>query len=257
LTPPPLRSRPEWKALEAHHETVRHLHLRELFAKDPARGERFTAEAAGLYLDYSKNRLTEETIGLLRALAEATGVRARMEAMFAGERINVTEQRPVLHVALRAPRSASIVVDGQDVVPEVHAVLDRMAVFASRVRSGAWTGFTGRRVRNVVNVGIGGSDLGPAMAYEALRPYSQRDLTLRFVSNVDAADFVEATRDLDAAETLFIIASKTFTTLETLTNARTARAWLLRALGDERAVARHFVAVSTNAAEVQRFGIDL
>jgi glucose-6-phosphate isomerase len=256
LTPPPLRSRPEWKALEAHHETVRHLHLRELFAKDPARGERFTAEAAGLYLDYSKNRLTEETIGLLRALAEATGVRARMEAMFAGERINVTEQRPVLHVALRAPRSASIVVDGQDVVPEVHAVLDRMAVFASRVRSGAWTGFTGRRVRNVVNVGIGGSDLGPAMAYEALRPYSQRDLTLRFVSNVDAADFVEATRDLDAAETLFIIASKTFTTLETLTNARTARAWLLRALGDERAVARHFVAVSTNAAEVQRFGID-
>jgi len=253
---PPLRSRPEWKALEAHHEAFRKVHLRDLFARDPARGERFTAEAAGLYLDYSKNRLTEETLGLLLALAEATGVRAHTEAMFAGERINITESRPVLHVALRAPRTESIVVDGQDVVPHVHAVLDRMAAFATRVRSGAWTGFTGRRIRNVVNIGIGGSDLGPAMAYEALRHYSQRDLTLRFVSNVDGADFVEATRDLEAAETLFIVASKTFTTLETLTNARTARAWLLRALGDERAVARHFVAVSTNAAEVQKFGID-
>jgi glucose-6-phosphate isomerase len=213
-------------------------------------------EAAGLYLDYSKNRVTDETLQLLLALAKATHVRTRIEAMFAGEKINVTEQRPVLHVALRAPRTASIVVDGEDVVPGVHAVLDRMAVFATRVRTGAWTGFTGRRIRNVVNIGIGGSDLGPAMAYEALRHYSQRDLTFHFVSNVDAGDFVEATRDLEPAETLFIVASKTFTTLETLTNARTARAWLLRSLGDERAVARHFVAVSTNAGEVTRFGID-
>ena len=253
---PPLRSRPEWKALEAHFEALRNVHLRELFAKDPARGERLTAEAAGLYLDYSKNRLTDETLRGLLALAEATGVRARIEAMFRGEPINATEQRAVLHVALRAPRSASIVIDGQDVIPEVHAVLDRMAAFATRVRSGAWTGFTGRRIRTVVNVGIGGSDLGPAMAYEALRHYAQRELTCRFVSNVDGADFVEATRDLDPAETLFVVASKTFTTLETLTNAHTARAWLLRALGDERAVARHFVAVSTNAAEVGKFGID-
>jgi glucose-6-phosphate isomerase len=252
----PLRSRPEWKALAAHHEAVRHVHLRDLFAKDPARGERLTAEAAGLYLDYSKNRLTDETLRLLLALAETSGVRARIDAMFAGERINVTENRPVLHVALRAPRTASIVVDGEDVIPQVHAVLDRMADFATRVRTGAWTGFTGRRIRNVVNVGIGGSDLGPAMAYEALRHESQRELTCRFVSNVDGADFVEATRDLEPAETLFVVASKTFTTLETLTNARTARAWLLRALGDERAVARHFVAVSTNAAEVRKFGID-
>jgi glucose-6-phosphate isomerase len=253
---PPLRSRPEWKALEAHYEALRDVHLHELFAKDAARGERLTAEAAGLYLDYSKNRLTDETLGLLLALAETTGVRTRIEAMFGGEKINVTENRPVLHVALRAPRSASIVVDGEDVIPEVHAVLDRMGAFATRVRSGAWTGFTGRRIRNVVNVGIGGSDLGPAMAYEALRHYSARELTCRFVSNVDGADFVEATRDLEPAETLFVVASKTFTTLETLTNARTARAWLLRALGDERAVARHFVAVSTNAAEVGTFGID-
>jgi glucose-6-phosphate isomerase len=252
----PLRSRPEWKALEAHHEAVRDLHLRDLFAKDAARGERLTAEAAGLHLDYSKNRLTDETLRLLLALADATGVRARIDAMFAGDKINVTEQRPVLHVALRAPRTASMVVDGEDVIPQVHAVLDRMAAFATRVRSGAFTGFTGRRIRTIVNIGIGGSDLGPAMACEALRHYSQRDLACRFLSNVDGADFVEATRDLEPAETLFIVASKTFTTLETLTNARTARAWLLRALGDERAVAQHFVAVSTNAAEVRKFGID-
>jgi glucose-6-phosphate isomerase len=252
----PLTSRPEWKALEAHFRSVRDVHLRDLFGKDATRGERLTAEAAGLHLDYSKNRVTDETLQLLLALAEATGVRARIDAMFAGEKINVTENRPVLHVALRAPRTASIVVDGEDVVPRVHVVLDRMAAFATRIRTGAWTGFTGRRIRNVVNIGIGGSDLGPAMAYEALGYYSQRDLTFRFVSNVDAADFLEATRDLDPAETLFIVASKTFTTLETLTNARTARAWLLRALGDERAVARHFVAVSTNAAEVATFGID-
>jgi glucose-6-phosphate isomerase len=249
-------SRPEWKALQAHHHEVRELHLRELFAKDPGRGQRLTAEAAGLYLDYSKNRVTDETLRLLLALAEASGVRARIDAMFAGEKINSTENRAVLHVALRAPRTASIVVDGEDVVPAVHAVLERMAAFATRVRSGAWTGFTGRRIRNVVNIGIGGSDLGPAMACEALRHYSLRELTVRFVSNVDGADFVEATRDLDPHETLFIVASKTFTTLETLTNARTARAWALRALGDERAIARHFVAVSTNAAEVARFGID-
>ena len=251
-----LQSCPEWKALQAHYEAVRDVHLRDLFAKDPARGERLTAEGAGLYLDYSKNRVTDETLRLLLALAEAAGVRERMQAMFAGERINVTENRPVLHVALRAPRSESILVDGEDVVPAVHAVLDRMAAFAERVRSGAWTGFTGRRINNVVNIGIGGSDLGPAMAYEALRHYSERELVVRFVSNVDGADFVEATRDLEPAETLFIVASKTFTTLETLTNARTARQWLLRALGDERAVARHFVAVSTNAAEVRKFGID-
>jgi glucose-6-phosphate isomerase len=253
---PSLTSRPEWKALEAHQRAVREMHLRELFSKDPGRGERLAAEAAGLYLDYSKNRVTDETLRLLLALAEATAVRTRIEGMFAGARINVTEQRPVLHVALRAPRGASIVVDGEDVVARVHAVLDRMATFATAVRTGAWTGFTGRRIRSVVNIGIGGSDLGPAMACEALRAYSQRDLAVRFVSNVDAADFLEATRDLDPVETLFIVASKTFTTLETLTNARTARGWLLRALGDERAVARHFVAVSTNAAEVAKFGID-
>jgi glucose-6-phosphate isomerase len=251
-----LRRRPEWKALEAHHATLRHVHLRDLFARDPERGRRLTAEAAGLYLDYSKNRLSDETLRLLLALAEACGVRARIDAMFAGERINVTEGRAVLHVALRAPRTSRIVVDGENVVPGVHAVLDRMANFATRVRSGAWTGFTGRRIRTVINIGIGGSDLGPAMACEALRHYGQRDLAVRFVSNVDAADFLEATRDLDPQETLFIVASKTFTTLETLTNARTARAWVLRALGDERAVARHFVAVSTNAAEVEKFGID-
>ena len=235
---------------------MRDVHLRDLFAKDATRGERLTAEAAGLYLDYSKNRVMDETLALLVALAEAAGVRGRMDAMFAGEKINVTERRPVLHVALRAPRTASIIVDGENVVPQVHAVLDRMAAFAERLRSGTWTGFTGRRIRNVVNIGIGGSDLGPVMAYEALRHESHRDLTCRFVSNVDGADFLEATRDLEPAETLFVVASKTFTTLETLTNARTARAWLLRALGDERAVARHFVAVSTNAPEVRQFGID-
>ncbi len=251
-----LRSRPEWRALEAHYEAMRDVHLRDLFAKDATRGDRLAVEAAGLYLDYSKNRVTDETLTLLVALAETAGVRARRDAMFAGDKINVTEHRPVLHVALRAPRTASIVVGGENVVPQVHAVLDRMAAFAEQVQSGAWTGFTGRRIRNVVNIGIGGSDLGPAMAHEALRHESHRDLTSRFVSNVDGADFVEATRDLEPAETLFVVASKTFTTLETLTNARTARAWLLRALGDERAVARHFVAVSTNAAEVRKFGID-
>ena len=247
---------PAWSALQSHYEKVRDIHLRSLFAEDPSRGERLTVEAAGLYLDYSKHRVTDETLRLLTDLAQAAGVRGRIDAMFAGEKINVTEGRAVLHVALRAPRGQRILVDGEDVVPAVHAVLDRMADFSSRVRSGAWTGFTGKAIRNVINIGIGGSDLGPAMAYEALRPYSDRRLTLRFVSNVDGADFVEATRDLDPAETLFIISSKTFTTLETLTNAHAAREWSLRALGDERAVARHFVAVSTNAAEVEKFGID-
>ncbi|HEY7041535.1 MAG TPA: glucose-6-phosphate isomerase [Methylomirabilota bacterium] len=249
-------SGPAWAALHAHYQKVREIHLRALFAEDPARGERFALEAAGLYLDYSKNRVTDETLRLLMELARAADLRRRIDAMFAGEKINVTERRAVLHVALRAPRGERILVDGEDVVPGVHAVLDRMADFSSRVRSGAWTGFTGKPIRNVINIGIGGSDLGPVMAYEALRPYSDRRLTLRFVSNVDGADFVEATRDLDPAETLFIISSKTFTTLETLTNARAAREWVLRALGDERAVARHFVAVSTNAAEVGKFGID-
>jgi glucose-6-phosphate isomerase len=252
--PPP--QRPAWQALQRHAGQVRPLHLRTLFAEDPGRGERLAAEAAGIYLDYSKNRLTDETLRLLLHLAEESGLRARIDAMFHGEAINVTERRAVLHVALRLPRDRSLVVDGQDVVPQVHAVLDRMAAFAGRVRSGAWTGFTGRPIRAIVNIGIGGSDLGPVMAYEALRHYSDRRLTCRFVSNIDATDFVEATRDLDPAETLFIVASKTFTTLETLTNARTARAWCLAALGDERAVARHFVAVSTNAAAVAAFGID-
>jgi glucose-6-phosphate isomerase len=252
----PVTARREWKALAAHHEKVRDLHLRELFAEDPKRGERLTAEGAGLYLDYSKHRVTDETLRLLLALAEAVGLRARIDAMFRGEKINVTEQRAVLHVALRAPRGTSIVVDGEDVVPGVHAVLDRMADFAARVRSGAWTGHTGKRIRAVINIGIGGSDLGPVMAYEALRAYSDRSLSVRFVSNVDGTDFAEATRDLDPAETLFIVSSKTFTTLETMTNAQTAREWTLRALGDERAVARHFVAVSTNAEGVARFGID-
>jgi glucose-6-phosphate isomerase len=254
--PAPVVERPAWAALRAHHAAIRDVHLRTLFADDPGRGERLTAEAAGLYLDYSKNRLTDETLRLLLALAEESGVRARTEAMFRGERINTTENRPVLHVALRAPRSARIVVDGTDVVPEVHAVLDRMADFARRVRDGSWTGHTGRRIRNVVNIGIGGSDLGPAMAHDALRWYAQRSLVARFVSNVDPTDLAEATRDLDPAETLFIISSKTFTTLETLANARSARDWMLAALRDEHAVARHFVAVSTNAGEVQRFGID-
>ena len=232
------------------------MHLRSLFDADATRGTRLVAEAAGLYMDYSKHRVRSETLERLFALAKACRLNERIEQMFRGDRINVTENRPVLHVALRAPRSASILVDGHNVVEDVHAVLDRMADFAHRVRSGAWTGFTGKRIRTVVNIGIGGSDLGPAMAYEALRFYADRSLSCRFVSNVDGADFYEKTRDLDPAETLFIVASKTFTTLETMTNARTARAWLLKALGDDRAVAKHFVAVSTNAAEVQKFGID-
>jgi glucose-6-phosphate isomerase len=250
-------ARPAWKALAAHYQEVRNLHLRELFTSDPTRGERLTAEAVGLYLDYSKNRVTGETLGLLVQLAEESGLRARIEAMFGGERINVTEDRAVLHVALRAPRGTSIIVDGENVVPQVHAVLDRMADFTDRVRSGAWTGHTGKRIKNVVNIGIGGSDLGPVMAYEALRHVSDRDLTFRFVSNVDGTDFVEATRDLDPTETLFIVSSKTFTTLETMTNAQSAREWSLRGFGgDVSAVAKHFVAVSTNASKVAEFGID-
>jgi glucose-6-phosphate isomerase len=251
-----LTDRPAWKALVRHSQELRHHHLRQLFADDPGRGERLACEAAGIYLDYSKNRVREGTIRLLVNLAEECGLRERIAAMFNGEKINVTERRAVLHIALRAPRGEPIVVDGADVVPEVHAVLDRMAAFSAQVRGGEWCGHTGKRMRNVVNIGIGGSDLGPVMAYEALRHYSQRDLRLRFVSNVDGTDFEEATRDLDPAETLFIVCSKTFTTLETLTNARTARAWCLRELGDERAIARHFVAVSTNAEEVSKFGID-
>ncbi|MDP9370622.1 MAG: glucose-6-phosphate isomerase [Chloroflexota bacterium] len=247
---------PEWTALAGHYEAIKDVHLRSLFAEDPGRGERLAAEAAGLYLDYSKNHVTDETLRLLLALAEAVGLRERIEAMFGGEKINTTERRAVLHVALRAPRDASIIVDGENVVPGVHEVLDRMAGFAERIRSGAWTGQTGKRIRNIVNIGIGGSDLGPVMAYEALRSYADHDLTLRFVSNIDGTDLVEATHDLDSAETLFIVASKTFTTLETMTNARSAREWLLRALGDEAAVAKHFVAVSTNAEEVAAFGID-
>jgi glucose-6-phosphate isomerase len=252
----PLTQRPEWHALQNHYEQIKDIHLRRLFAEDPMRGERLATEAVGVYLDYSKNRVTDETVRLLIALAEAVGLRDRIEAMFSGERINVTENRAVLHVALRAPRDAVIEVDGENVVPAVYAVLDAMAAFADRIRSGAWTGHTGKRIRNVVNIGIGGSDLGPVMAYEALRYYSDRSLTFRFVSNVDGTDFVEATRDLDPAETLFIVASKTFTTLETMTNARSARAWLVGALDDEAAVAKHFVAVSTNAKEVAAFGID-
>ena len=249
--------RSAWISLGEHYERVRGLHLRELFAADPKRGERLAAEAVGIYLDYSKNRITGETVALLVALAEASGLRERIEAMFRGEKINVSENRAVLHVALRAPREASIVVDGADVVPEVHAVLDKMAAFSERVRSGAWKGHTGETIANVVNIGIGGSDLGPVMAYEALKHYSRRDLTFRFVSNVDATDFAEAVRDLDPARTLFIVASKTFTTLETMTNAQTARDWSVAGLGgDESSVAKHFVAVSTNAAEVAKFGID-
>ena len=251
-----LTERSAWKALEKHFSAVRDVHLRDLFTADPTRGERLAVEAAGLYLDYSKHRMTPETLGLLVALAEECDLTVRVSAMFRGDKVNTSEQRAALHVALRAPRDASILLDGVDVVPGVHQVLDRMAVLARAIREGGWKGFTGARVRNVVNVGIGGSDLGPVMAYEALRHYSQRDLVMRFVSNVDATDFVEATRDLDPAETLFIISSKTFTTLETMTNARSARAWCLAALHDERAIARHFVAVSTNAAEVAKFGID-
>ncbi len=252
----PLIERPAWKALVAHHQAVRNLHLRELFASDPMRGERLAAEAAGLYLDYSKNRVTDETIGLLLRLADECNLATRIDAMFSGAKINVTEQRAVLHVALRAPEGERIRVDGVDVVPGVHRVLERMAVFADQIRSGQWLGHTGRPIRNVVNIGIGGSDLGPVMAYEALRHYSRRDMTFRFVSNVDGTDFVEATRDLDPEETLFVICSKTFTTQETLTNAHAARAWTLAKLGDERAVRRHFVAVSTNAEGVGKFGID-
>ncbi len=255
-SPEPLTRRPAWQALEAHYQQVKDVHLRTLFAQDPRRGERLVAEGAGLVLDYSKNRVTDETLRLLLQLAEAADVAARRDAMFRGEKINVTEQRAVLHVALRTPRGESIVVDGENVVPRVHAVLDRMADFADRVRTGRWTGHTGQRIRNVVNIGIGGSDLGPAMAYDALRPYTDRSLTVRFVSNVDPADFSEATVDLDPAETLFVVASNTFTTLETLTNATAARAWALATLKSEAAVARHFVAVSTNAAEVSKFGID-
>jgi len=258
--PTPVTTRsdgPAWRALAAHADAMRGVHLRDLFAGDPGRGERLSAEAAGLYLDYSKNRVTDETLGLLRALAVEAGLPGRIEALFRGDHLNVTEDRPALHTALRRPREASLVVDGVDVVREVHAVLDRMTAFADAIRDGTWAGHTGRRIRSVVNIGIGGSDLGPVMAYGALRAYSRRDITFRFVSNVDGTDFVEATRDLDPEETLFIVASKTFTTLETMTNARTARAWLLDGLGgDESAVARHFVAVSTNLQEVAGFGID-
>jgi glucose-6-phosphate isomerase len=253
----PLSERPAWKALKAHHDRVRDLHLRQLFADDPQRGEQMTVEAAGIYLDYSKNRVTEETLRLLLDLAEAVGLPARIDAMFRGDKINVSEQRAVLHVALRAPRGASIMVDGENVVPGVHAVLDRMADFANQVCGGGWKGHTGKRIRNVVNIGIGGSDLGPVMAYEALKHYTDRAMNFRFVSNVDGTDFAEAVRDLDAAETLFIVSSKTFTTLETMTNARAARAWSLAGLGgDEKSIARHFVAASTNTAEVAKFGID-
>jgi glucose-6-phosphate isomerase len=252
----PLRELPAWKALQEHYTRIRKVHLREIFAEDPGRGERLAFEAAGLYFDYSKNRITDETLRLLLELAEQSGLREHIDAMFRGDKINVTEKRAVLHVALRTPKDRSIIVDGVDVVSEVHAVLDRMAAFADLVRSGNWKGHTGKPIRNVINVGIGGSDLGPVMAYEALKYYSQRDLNFRFVSNVDGTDFAEATRDLSPDETLFIISSKTFTTLETMTNAHTARDWALQTLGDEKAIARHFVAVSTNAAEVKKFGID-
>jgi glucose-6-phosphate isomerase len=247
---------PAWQALKAHYAEVAAVHLRDLFRADPRRGERMRAEGGGLYLDYSKHRVTDATLRLLVALAEAAGLRPRIDAMFRGEEINVTEKRAVLHVALRAPKGQAILVDGRDVVPEVHAVLDRMSAFAEQIRSGAWRGHTGRPIRNIINIGIGGSDLGPVMAYQALKWYSRRDLAFRFVSNVDGTDFAEATRDLDPAETLFIISSKTFATLETMANAKAARAWTLGALGDERAVARHFVAVSTNASRVAAFGID-
>jgi glucose-6-phosphate isomerase len=256
MAPSSLTARPEWLALSEHFSQVESLHLRELFASDAGRAERFSAEAAGILLDYSKHRITGDTLRLLLELTSALGLRERIEAMFTGQKINATEGRAVLHVALRAPRTAQIVVDGKDVVADVHAVLDKMAEFAERVRSGAWLGHTGKRIKNVVNVGIGGSDLGPAMAYDALRAYSDRNLTLRFVSNVDATDFAEAVQGLDPAETLFIICSKTFTTIETLMNAQTARDWLIKGLGDAAAVRKHFVAVSTNASEVAKFGID-
>src|SRR5215471_10772137 len=257
ITRRPALKRRAWKDLSSHNKGVSDLHLRQLFAEDPKRGTRLTAEAVGLYLDYSKNRVTDETIKLLLQLAEESGLRMRIDAMFQGEKINITEKRAVLHTALRAPKGTSILVDGKNVVPEVHAVLDKMADFSNRVRSGQWKGHTGKRIRNVINIGIGGSDLGPVMAYEALRYYSERSMTFRFVSNVDGTDLVEATRDLDPAETLFVVSSKTFTTLETMTNAKSARDWLLKGLGGEmKAVAKHFVAVSTNAQKVSEFGID-
>ena len=253
----PLTGRPAWKALAAHYKKMRERHLRDLFAEDPKRGERMIAEAVGITLDYSKNRVIDETVKLLVQLAEESGLRDRIDAMFSGEKINITEKRAVLHVALRAPRGASIVVDGENVVPQVHAVLDKMADFSNRIRSGEWKGHSGKRIRNIVNIGIGGSDLGPVMAYEALKHYSDRAMVFRFVSNIDATDFAEAVHDLDPAETLFIISSKTFTTLETMTNAQTARDWSLKGLGgDVKAVAKHFVAVSTNTAKVSEFGID-
>jgi len=252
----PLKQLPAWKALEAHAETLRGTHLRQLFADDPTRGERLNAEAAGIFLDYSKHRVTAETLKLFGQLAEESGLRAHIDAMFRGDKINITENRAVLHTALRAPKDAKILVDGKDVVPEVHEVLDKMSAFAEQIRSGAWLGFTDKPIKNIINIGIGGSDLGPVMAYEALRHYTDRDLTFRFVSNVDGTDFHEATHDLDPEETLFIISSKTFTTLETMTNAHSARVWSLAKLREHAAVAKHFVAVSTNAAEVSKFGID-
>jgi glucose-6-phosphate isomerase len=256
-TNPSLRDLPAWKALEAHYSKAHEFHLRQLFADDPKRGERFALEAVGLYLDYSKNRVTDETLKLLLQLADECGLRSRIDAMFSGEKINITENRAVLHVALRAPKGTSIVVDGENVVPQVHAVLDKMSAFADRVRGGDWKGHTGKRIRNVINIGIGGSDLGPVMAYEALKHTSHRDMTFRFVSNVDGTDFAEAVEGLDPAETLFIVSSKTFTTLETMTNAHTAREWSLLGLGgDAKAVAKHFVAVSTNTEKVSEFGID-
>ena len=253
---PPLTALPAWQALENHAAAMRAVHLRDLFAEDPDRASRFAVEAEGLFLDFSKNRITDATLSLLLELARHSGLQDRIAAMFSGEKINLTENRSVLHVALRAPKTEKIYSDGVDVVPEVHAVLDKMSSFADRVRGGDWKGFTGKRVRNVINIGIGGSDLGPVMAYEALKHYSARDITFRFVSNVDGTDFAEATHDLNADETLFIVSSKTFTTLETMTNARSAREWALKSLGDEKAIASHFVAVSTNAAEVSKFGID-
>jgi glucose-6-phosphate isomerase len=257
LTPLPLNERPAWKALQTHSLEMKGLHLRDLFAQDAARGDRFTVEADGIFLDYSKNRITDETLDLLVQLAEESDLRGKIEAMFRGDKINITENRAVLHVALRAPKSEEIVVDGEDVVPGVHAVLEKMTGFADKVRSGEWKGHTGKRIRNVINIGIGGSDLGPVMAYEALKHYSQRDLTFRFVSNVDGTDFAEAVADLSADETLFLVASKTFTTQETMTNAHSAREWSLAGLGgDEKAVAKHFVAISTNAKLVAQFGID-
>jgi len=256
MTDTPLRSRPAWSALTQHYEKIRDIHLRDLFASDPTRGERMSAEAAGLYLDYAKNRITDETLALLIDLADQSGLAQRSSAMFAGERINTTENRPVLHVALRMPRDATLIVDGVDVVAQVHATLDRMAAFCQRIRSGEWRGFTGKPITAIVNIGIGGSDLGPVMAYEALRYYADSRLTFRFVSNVDSTDFVDATKDLDPAQTLFIVSSKTFTTLETIANATTARDWLTGRLGDDAAVSKHFVAISTNAAKVAAFGID-